>query len=163
MTRALILGAGQGTRLRPITDNMPKCLVPLDGISLLERQAATLARAGITEIQVATGYLARQVEERGFETSYNKRFASTNMVESLFCAKGFMKCDEDLIISYGDIVYNDENLTALLNCQEEIAIMVDQKWKDLWSLRLENPLDDAETLVLDGGGFITELDRKSVV
>lgn len=161
MTKALILAAGQGTRLRPITNDRPKCLVPLMGISLLERQVSVLKEAGITDIHIATGYRADQIEKLGFATSYNKEFAKTNMVESLFCAIDFIKeCKEDLIIGYGDIVYQSGNLDTVLKSDEEITLMIDRNWKDLWSTRLENPLDDAETLVLDDFGYVEELGKK---
>ena len=52
--RAIILAAGQGTRLRPLTDDIPKCLVELCGVSLLERQADVLRRAGIEDIVIVT-------------------------------------------------------------------------------------------------------------
>ncbi|MCF6281527.1 MAG: phosphocholine cytidylyltransferase family protein [Candidatus Polarisedimenticolaceae bacterium] len=160
MTRTLILAAGQGTRLRPLTDNKPKCLVPLLGKTLLERQLHTLQQAGISNIHVATGYRADQIEALGLATSFNPHFAKTNMVETLFCAMEFIQQEGDLIIAYGDIVYQIENLQALLACDDEIALMIDAKWKDLWSLRLDNPLDDAETLVMDGDGYVTELGKK---
>lgn len=159
-TRALILAAGQGTRLRPLTNNKPKCLVPLAGKSLLHRQVKTLNDNGISDIHIATGFCKEQIETLGFDTSYNPDFETTNMVETLFCAKDFIAKDGDLIIAYGDIVYNDENLKTLLDCQEEICLMIDKKWKDLWSLRLENPLEDAETLMLDADNFVTELGKK---
>lgn len=160
MTRALILAAGQGTRLRPLTNNKPKCLVPLLGKSLLERQIYTLKKAGIDNIQVATGYRSDQIEKLGFSTSINPRFAETNMVESLFCCLEFIREQGDLIIAYGDIVYQSNNLRSLLNCNDEIALMIDSKWKDLWNLRMENPLDDAETLVMNSAGYITELGKR---
>jgi len=160
MTRALILAAGQGTRLCPLTDDKPKCLVLLLGKSLLERQTHTLRKAGIDNIQVATGYRSDQIERLGFSISTNPYFAETNMVESLFCCLAFIREEGDLIIAYGDIVYQSNNLQALLDCDDEIALMIDRKWKDLWSLRLENPLDDAETLKMDSAGYITELGRK---
>lgn len=160
MTRALILAAGQGTRLRPLTDGRPKCLVPLLGRSLLERQADILRRAGIDEIQVATGYLSDLIRQLGFATSFNARFAETNMVETLFSARDFIERDGDLVIAYGDIVYQLDNLQALLACDDEIALMIDAKWRDLWSLRLADPLTDAETLVMDGDEYVTELGRK---
>jgi len=105
MTRALILAAGQGTRLRPLTDDKPKCLVPLMGKSLLQRQTETLKKAGIKTIHIATGYRAEQIERLGFTSSFNPRYDQTNMVESLFCAKEFIEQEGDLIIAYGDIVY----------------------------------------------------------
>lgn len=161
MTCALILAAGQGTRLRPITNDRPKCLVPLAGITLLERQVATLNQCGVEEIHIATGYRADQIEALGFKTSYNARFDQTNMVESLFSAIEFIReCNEDLILGYGDIVYNQENLQALLDCDDEIGLMIDKEWRALWSLRLENPLDDAETLLMDSDGYVTELGKK---
>ena len=160
MTRALILAAGQGTRLLPLTSDKPKCLVPLLGKSLLERQTYTLQQAGVSNIHIATGYRSDQIEVLGFDTSFNPRFAETNMVETLFSAQEFIQQEGDLIIAYGDIVYQLGNLKALLACQDEIALMIDSKWKDLWSLRLENPLDDAETLVMDEQGYVTELGQK---
>lgn len=164
MTQALILAAGQGTRLRPLTNDKPKCLVTLLGESLLERQVSVLKQGGVKRIHIATGYCKEQIEALGFETSFNARFADTNMVETLFSAIDFLKqCytqGEDLIISYGDIVYQIENLHALLESNDEIALMIDKKWEDLWRLRLDNPLDDAETLVMNGDGYITELGKK---
>ncbi len=161
MTKALILAAGQGTRLRPITNDRPKCLVPLVGVSLLERQVNTLRSQGINDIHIATGYRADQIETLGFDTSYNERFDKTNMVESMFSACDFIKsCDEDLIIGYGDIVYQESNLTSVLDGENEITLMIDKEWKELWSIRLENPLEDAETLILDSEGYVTELGKK---
>jgi len=160
MIRALILAAGQGTRLRPLTDDKPKCLVPLMGKSLLQRQTDTLKKAGIKTIHIATGYRAEQIERLGFTSSFNPRYDQTNMVESLFCAKEFIEQEGDLIIAYGDIVYQDNNLAALLANDDEISLMIDLKWRDLWSLRLENPLEDAETLKIDKQGYVTELGQK---
>ena len=164
MTRVLILAAGQGTRLRPLTNDKPKCLVPLLGQSLLARQVATLRKAKINKIHIATGYRSDQIEALGFDTSYNPRYAETNMVETLFCAVDYIKqsaeLNEDLIIAYGDIVYKTENLAKLLACDDEIALMIDAKWENLWRLRLDTPLDDAETLVMDSNGFVKELGKK---
>jgi len=160
MTRALILAAGQGTRLRPLTDDRPKCLVPLLGRSLLERQVDTLKGAGVNNIHIATGYRADQIEALGFSTTINEYFAETNMVATLFSALSFIQQEGDLIIAYGDIVYQNNNLNALLDCEDEIALMIDAKWRDLWSIRLDNPLDDAETLLMDSDGYVTELGKK---
>jgi choline kinase len=161
MTKVLILAAGQGTRLRPITNDRPKCLVPLLGKSLLERQTDVLKSAGLTNIHIATGYRADQIEKLGYKTSYNPLFNKTNMVESLFSALEFIEGKEDLIIAYGDIVYQKNNLDKLLALNDEIALMIDKEWKSFWSLRLENPLDDAETLKLDDEDFVTELGKKT--
>jgi L-glutamine-phosphate cytidylyltransferase len=163
LTKALILAAGQGSRLRPLTNSRPKCLVKLNGETLLSRQIRVLRSEMIEDIHVVTGYLADQIKNLGLSTSHNKNFDRTNMVSSFFCAMEFINsCKEDLIISYGDIVYDPENLRALLESSEEVSLMIDQNWKELWSLRIENPLDDAETLKLDENNLVTELGKKPI-
>ena len=68
MTIAVILAAGQGTRLRPLTNDKPKCLVEIDGKSILKRQTSTLREAGIQDIKIVTGYKGNEIEKLGFET-----------------------------------------------------------------------------------------------
>jgi mannose-1-phosphate guanylyltransferase len=61
--KALLLAAGRGTRLRPLTERTPKCLVPLAGRPLLEHWLMSFERAGVTEVIVNGHHLAEQVEE----------------------------------------------------------------------------------------------------
>ncbi|MBI1905658.1 MAG: nucleotidyltransferase family protein [Rhodocyclales bacterium] len=63
MDRAILLAAGEGTRLRPLTGVLAKCLAPVNGRPLLGRWLDRLAAAGVTDVRVNTGYLAGQVEE----------------------------------------------------------------------------------------------------
>ena len=131
------------------------------GRTLLDRQVTTLRSKGIDDVHIATGYRADQIEALGFETSFNERFNTTNMVESLFSARAFIEnCKEDLVIAYGDIIYREKNLAILLSSHEEVSLMIDEDWLALWSLRLENPLDDAETLMMDDLGYVSELGKK---
>src|SRR3546814_19349905 len=62
--KALGLSAGQGSRRLPLTEDCPKCLLPLGGRSILEHQVEQLAAAGVTEIVVVTGFRAAAVESR---------------------------------------------------------------------------------------------------
>jgi choline kinase len=158
--KALVLAAGQGSRLRPLTNDRPKCLVELLGRSLLARQADTFANCGVSEIAVVGGYQIEKIRELGFSCFENERFASTNMVESLFAARDYLSGPEDLIISYGDIVYEPENLRRLMAVDAEISLMVDVNWREYWSQRLTDPLSDAETLKFKGGDFLAELGKK---
>jgi len=160
MTRAIILAAGQGVRLRPLTDNKPKCLISLHGKTLLERQAQVLKKAGIHNIHVVGGFCVEQIRKAGFNCSSNPHYKTTNMVETLFSARPFIEADGDLIISYGDIVYQDNNLKKVLGCDGEISLMIDLNWRRYWELRFEDPLSDAETLIFDDKGYITELGKK---
>ena len=160
MTRAIILAAGQGTRLRPLTDDKPKCMVPLLGRPLIDWQSSVFQQAGIDDIHVVAGYRADQIIEAGYRCTINHDYASTNMLASLFTALPFIEKEGDLLISYGDIVFEKENLAAVLNCDDEICVMIDQEWLPYWQVRLEDPLSDAETLRLDEDGYILELGKK---
>jgi len=157
----LILAAGVGSRLGHITKENPKCMVKLFGKSLIEHQIETLVSCNVKRIGIATGYLKEKFKKLGFPTYYNPDFASTNMVESLFKSVDFFNSLEtDLLISYGDIVFQKKNLIKLLDCNADFTVMIDKKWLDLWSVRNENPLIDAETLRLDKRGDIVQLGKK---
>jgi L-glutamine-phosphate cytidylyltransferase len=158
--RAIILAAGEGSRLRPYTEDRPKCLVELAGRPLLEWQARTLRAAGIGEIVVVTGYRADQVEALGFKTRHNPRYAETNMVASLMCAREELRGDTDVIIAYADILYEVGIVEDLARCESPLCTTIDLEWRALWGLRMADPLDDAETLRMDGEGFIIDLGRK---
>ncbi len=160
MTRAIILAAGQGTRLRPLTNNRPKCLVPFLGKSLLAWQSGVLQDCGVKNIHVVGGYCADQIMHHGYVCSVNPHFETTNMVATLFSAMDYLKGEDDLLISYGDIIYQSENLKAILASDAEISIMCDIDWKSYWSLRFEDPLSDAESFKMDEDGLVKELGKK---
>jgi len=158
-TTAMILAAGQGTRLRPYTDHLPKCLIELAGQTLLEHQARALQRAGVEHVLVITGYQAAKIEALGYATVHNPAFATTNMVASLFCARDRMVSTTDLLIVYGDVVFESRVIRALLAEGAPLATTIDRGWQRYWSLRMADPLADAETLKLAPNGNILELGK----
>lgn len=147
MTRVVILAAGQGTRLRPLTDNTPKGLVPLFAKPLVEYQLEAMENCGLDNRAIVTGFLAEQFEPYG-NTFFNAHYASTNMVASLFCASEFFSSGDDLIISYSDIIYSSEVLKKLLDADAQISVVADKCWLPFWLKRMDNPLNDAETFSL---------------
>ena len=157
--RAIILAAGQGTRLAPATNDRPKCLVELGGLSLLSHQLTTLNSLGITDITVIAGYRAESITAQGFQMIVNPDFASSNMVHTLFCARDLMVDDSDLIIAYGDIVYEPKVLRALITSDAPLSVAVDREWRRFWELRMADPLSDAETMKIDARDMITELGK----
>ncbi len=160
--KMIIVAAGQGTRLRPLTNDKPKCMVEYNGKAIIDYILDTAISCDVNDIAVVNGYkkdvLENYLKERDLTFYTNKDFDKTNMVSTLFNAKEFM--NDDIIISYADIIYTKEVLEKLINSKDEFSVVVDRKWKELWSLRMENPLEDAETLkILDGQ--IKELGKKA--
>lgn len=158
MPKAIILAAGEGTRLRPYTLDRPKCLVEVEGRSLLDRQLDVLRAEGVGPIVIVGGYLADKLHRPGIDIRLNPRYAQTNMVWTLFCAEEDLM--DEVVVAYGDIVYSREVLRALLASDAEIAVTIDLDWEAYWSARNENPLDDAETLKLAADGRILEIGQK---
>lgn len=161
MTQSIILAAGEGNRLRPLTNEKPKCLVKFLGQTLLEFQLSTLREAGIHEINIVSGYKAKALKKFNLTNFSNDNYATTNMVESLFCALPYISLNDDLVISYGDIIYQADNLRKVMHANEDIAVMVDSQWLNLWKHRFDNPLSDAESMIVDNEGYIIELGKKT--
>ena len=159
--KIIILAAGQGTRLRPHTDTKPKCMVELKGKPLLHHQLEVLEHCKIQkqDIALTAGYLQEALVAADIKQYRNEQYATTNMVSTLFAAEDFMQPGEDLIISYGDIVYKPEVFEKLLATQGDLVVAADLDWYDLWKMRMENPLDDAETFKMTEDGKVLELGK----
>lgn len=160
--KIIILAAGQGKRLRPYTNDRPKCMVELKGKPLLHHQLESLKKSGVNtkDISLAVGYLQEALIAPDIKQYRNDHYITTNMVSSLFSAEEFMQTGEDLIISYGDIVYSPEVFEILLETEGELVVAADLDWHDLWKLRMDNPLDDVESFRMTECGKVLELGKK---
>ena len=153
--KVILLVAGEGKRLRPYTLDRPKCMVEIDGISLIDRQLSVLRAEGLDNIVMVGGYKSEMLKREGVKLKLNPRYYETNMVWTMFCAEE--ELEGGVIVSYGDIVYSREILQALLESTADIAVIIDKEWEGYWRARNEDPLDDAETLKLRADGTIREI------
>ena len=118
--KAVILAAGIGSRLRPITYKKPKCMVKVSGRPILDYQIKAFAAAGIKDIAIVVGYQSKMVKEYcryindiNISIIENDDFESTNNMFSLYLASYFWK-DEEFILSNGDVIF-DERIPLYLN------------------------------------------------
>jgi L-glutamine-phosphate cytidylyltransferase len=154
--KAIILAAGRGTRMKALTEEKPKCLVELDGQSLLEKQLNALRQAGIEDIAIVTGYRRELLIPFNLVEFHNPRWAETNMVTSLACAERWL-LSEPCIVSYSDIFYDDQAVTSLISCNASLAVTYDPNWLALWSKRFTDPLVDAETFRINSDDTLAEI------
>ena len=140
--KAIIIAAGQGQRLRPYTSDRPKCMVEIQGKSLIERQVEAYRRAGVTDIVVIRGYLAKRLQLPGVRYIDNPRFKENNILESLMCAREELV--GDVLVSYGDITFHPDLVPALLEKQAPLMVVVDLDWKKIYEGRDDHPVDQAE-------------------
>ena len=157
MTRVVILSAGQGTRLLPYTKDLPKCMVEISGKTLLEHQIKIIKSCGINSISLIGGYKLEKLKKFKLPIYENRKYSNTNMLYSLFCARELLENEDDLIISYGDIVYSKEILQEIVSAKDPINVVVDKNWQKYWESRFENILEDAETLILNKQKEILEI------
>ncbi len=158
--RAIILAAGTGSRLGARTAAMPKCLVPLAGTPLLDWQVRALRASGIATIACVTGAHFEQLQDRGLITFHNPLYASTNMVSSLMCGREWFDGSTDILVVYGDIVYQPNVVATALTNEDPLSVVVDRNWRTLWEIRMDDPLADAETLRIDDSGRLREVGKK---
>lgn len=158
--KALILAAGRGSRMKNLTDKIPKCLVKFKGKTLLEYQIEAIRKAEIREIGIVTGYKKEKLKGFGLTEFYNQSWDKTNMVSSLECAEKWFK-NESLIVSYSDIFYEQSAIIQLKECKDNLAITYDPNWYEIWEKRFKNPLDDAETFRINKSNILTEIGGKT--
>lgn len=158
--KVVVLAAGMGTRLRPLTDSVPKCLTPLMGKSLLARQLEIYAVEGLTDTSLVVGYRAEKLSGLGSRQYTNEKFESTNMVESLMAGRELFDSRSTVLMVYGDIVFERLVVQSALSSPHAVAVVVDRDWRRLWEVRMDDPLSDAETLKIRADGRLAEVGRK---
>lgn len=153
--KAVILAAGQGTRLKKYTENLPKGMLEFDGKTIIERQIETYHCCGITNIIVVRGFAADKITYTGVKYYENTDYENTNMVESLLTAK--KEFNDDIIVSYSDILFEEYMLRSMIKREEDFAVAVDENWKEYWMARYGKEDFDTESLSIDESGNIIEL------
>ena len=133
ITTALLLAAGTGSRLYPFTENMPKCLIEVNGISILERLVSSLAKKGFKRLVVVTGHMDNCIHEfLGSRTAgiaidyvFSPRYKTTNNIYSLWMARETIQ--EPFILFESDLVF-EESLLDNMVFPDRIAVARMQPW-----------------------------------
>lgn len=125
--KAIILSAGQGRRLMPLTLNMPKCCLPLHGISILEWQLSQIAQCDIDEVVVVTGFanevvdsIVNRVTGINVRTLHNPMFAHTDNLGT--CWEARFEMDGPFVLMNGDTLFEAAVLQRLLACDSGYPI-----------------------------------------
>jgi choline kinase len=137
--KAVILAAGQGTRIRSVHGEHPKCLIEVDEATILDHQLEALSMAGINEVAIVVGYEKEQIvaHVRSKEPSYNQRvhfienpaFAITNNIYSLRLATDWLRGDSFIVLN-ADVIFDPEILNSAVQPYAPISMIVDPLWRD---------------------------------
>jgi len=160
MTNVIILAAGLGSRLSPLTDDKPKSLITFGKETLLERNINMFKKNGINDISIITGYKKNKINFPKINYFKNKNYTNNSTLERLFYAKE--KILDSTIITYSDIIFEEEVLKKLLKTKNDISVVVDKKWKKYWSLRIGESISEAtETAEFDDQNLIKSIGMKN--
>tara|TARA_Y100000768_G_C23989685_1_gene691436 strand:+ start:4407 stop:5192 length:786 start_codon:yes stop_codon:yes gene_type:complete len=144
----IILAAGNGKRALPATKDKPKCMININGNHILQYQMDIYKKNILNKINLVAGYQKDKIHAKGVELNIvtNENYNNTNMIYSLSLLKNLFKKKDDILISYGDIIFKKRLLVDLLNSSNGTSVLVDKKWKEYWLLRYGRVDVDIETL-----------------
>jgi choline kinase len=151
--KSIFIAAGIGSRLRPYTDDCPKCMLPLDGRPVLSNNVENLRAHGVDDVSIVVGYMKDRVTVEDARRFENTDYENNNILFSLMYASSIFEdaisADHDLVISYSDIIYSSEIVSQLVSHSEDIVIAVDLDWRSQYEGRTEHPMSEAEKVELD--------------
>ncbi len=125
--KVIIPAAGEAKEMKDLLNNKPKALLDINGKSILQRQVDTLSKCKITDISVIRGYEKEQFKVENVKYYDNKKFKNTFDLYSLFCAKKEM--EGSFISIYSDIIFDESIIKRVLDCTQDIAVVVDHSYK----------------------------------
>ena len=156
--KAIIIAAGSGVRLKEVAKEKPKCLLEINGKSILEHQLDVYRGENIRDIVIVRGYQADKINVPGAKYYLNDNFKNNNILNSLMYAQEAMS--GDMVVSYSDIIFGSSVLKALLNAKDEIAVIMDTGWEKHYQGRSGHPISEAEKITCDQQGFIKHIGKK---
>ena len=157
--RAIIIGAGRGSRLMPTTADTPKCFAEVNGRRLLDWAIDAFRQNDIDDIVFIGGYRIDRVQEDypQFTFRHNADWPNNNILASLLHAEDLM--DEPFVCCYSDILFTPKIVEQVVRSDADIALGVDSDWLVRYEHRTEHPSDDAEKVTV-ADGAITRLHRE---
>ena len=140
LDNAIIMAAGLGTRMRPLTNETPKPLVKVNGTRMIESIIQALHRENINDITIVTGYLADKFDflpqkYAGVKLINNPYFNKYNNISSLYVARKELK--NTIILDGDQLIYNPEILSADFEKSGYAGSLINE-WSDEWIMHTDN-------------------------
>ncbi len=127
-THAIVLAASRGSALQDLTKERPKVMIPIGGKPLLRHLLDEFKLLNINTTHVVAGYKAEAINIPGITVHINEDYESTSELQSLVCAEAVFH--DDMIITYGDLMFRGYILRELMEKQNELVVVIDSASKD---------------------------------
>ena len=125
--KAIIVAAGTGSRLGELAKDTPKSLLDVNGQSILERQISVFKKLGISDITVIIGPHTEKFTFKNISFIQDKNYLEHDILSSLMLAHSIMY--DDVIVSYGDVIFDEHVLQPLINFKGLIGLCIDFNWE----------------------------------
>jgi L-glutamine-phosphate cytidylyltransferase len=162
--KGIIIAAGPSTRLRPLTESMPKCMLKIEGKPIIEHTLEVFRNNRIQDISVVVGYRKEEINVKGVTFFENRDFWDNNILHSLMHAREkfeeSMSSNEDVVISYSDIWFNDIVMKTLVQNKNDISVVTDTDWESNYEGRTDHPISEAENVVMDDNKRILKIGKR---
>lgn len=155
--KAIIIAAGMGSRLEHMTQDTPKCLLPVNGKSILQHQLDAYRAHDIDDIHIIKGYKQEKIDLPDITYYLNESYKTNNILLSLMHAESAM--DDAFMSSYSDIVFHQDVVGELKNSDGDISVIVDTGWKSQYEGRTHHPVSEAEKVIWDDEGHVLEIGK----
>ena len=144
--KAIFIAAGEGSRLGNLTKDLPKPLVDVNGKSIIERQISLLRKNNVNDIVVTTGYKKEKFTFKNIKYIHNPNFREQEQTGSLMVARS--EIVGDILIMFGDILFEETILQQMLNSKCDIVIAIDKNWEKSYEERPDNPKSEADKVLI---------------
>lgn len=148
--KAIIIAAGKSTRMLPLTKEMPKCLLTINGKRILDHSISALNYNGINDVVIIKGYKKDKLNLP--DHRYYEDDNQYGILSSLMHAENEM--DEPFMATYSDILFDQAVVKKLLSTPGDIVVVVDTDWRAYYENRTDHGFEEAENVVLDGDSII---------
>ena len=155
--KAIIIAAGLGSRLGELTKDTPKCMLELNGKSILQHQLDSYDANGIADVSVVRGYKKEKISQGDLTYYENPDFENNNILNSLLYAEPAI--NGNVIISYSDIVFSPLVVGRLMECNADISIVVDVDWRGRYVNRQAHPIEEAESVIFDANHSVVDIGK----
>ena len=156
-TKALVIAAGLGSRLKKHTKNLPKCMLDFGGKTLLQRQIDAYKKNSIKDIAVIKGYKKEKINYKGIKYFENTDFKNNNILNSIFYAEDFI--NGNIIISYSDILFDSTVVKRTLQSNHDISVVVDIDWRGYYVGRKDHPISEAENVIFNSDNKVEKIGK----
>ena len=156
-SKALVIAAGLGSRLKKHTKNLPKCMLDFGGKTLLQRQIDAYKKNSIKDIAVIKGYKKEKINYKGIKYFENTDFKNNNILNSIFYAEDFI--NGNIIISYSDILFDSTVVKRTLQSNHDISVVVDIDWRGYYVGRKDHPISEAENVIFNSDNKVEKIGK----